>query len=203
VNRLAGRILPQSGTAFEVAPGEILRVIDPLGEQVADMVSFDASDPGDWLSSGRTIDYNSTIYVSTGHRLYSNRSSVHWTIVDDSVGRHDFLLAPCSREMFQLLYEGNIDRPGCFGNLAAALAPFGIVADGIPTTLNLFMNVEIAPDGKLTIGAPRSRPGDYIDLRAERSLVVGLTACSAELSNNGSFKPIDYEVRTLKGDRHD
>jgi len=25
-------------------------------------------------------------------------------------------------------------------------------------------------------------------------MVVGLTACSAEMSNNYSFKPIDYEV---------
>jgi uncharacterized protein YcgI (DUF1989 family) len=25
-------------------------------------------------------------------------------------------------------------------------------------------------------------------------LIVGLTACSAELSNNHAFKPIDYEI---------
>ena len=46
----------------------------------------------------------------------------------------------------------------------------------------------------LTIGPPRSRAGDYLLLRAEMDLVVGVTACSAELSNNGSFKPIDVEV---------
>ncbi len=28
-------------------------------------------------------------------------------------------------------------------------------------------------------------------------LIVGLTACSAELSNNGTFKPIDYEILPL------
>lgn len=201
--RTAARIPPQSGTAFDVAPGEVLRVIDPLGEQVADLVSFDADDHGDWLSSGRTIDYNGTIYISTGHQLYSNRSSVHWSIVDDSVGRHDFLLAPCSREMFRKLYDASIDRPGCFGNLADALAPFGIADEAIPTTLNLFMNVDVAADGRLTIGAPRSRPGDHVDLRAERRLVVGLTACSAELSNNGTFKPIDYEVHAPDGSRQD
>jgi uncharacterized protein YcgI (DUF1989 family) len=189
----ATRIAPQSGVAFRVPRGATLRVIDPCGEQVADLVSFDARDPSDWLSSGRTIDYNGTIYVTKGHALYSNRSNVHWTILDDAVGRHDFLLAPCSREMFRKLYEGNIDRPGCFGNLAAALAPYGVPADAIPTTLNLFMNVEVAPAGQISIGAPRSRAGDSIALRAERDLIVGLTACSAELSNNGSFKPIDYE----------
>lgn len=34
-----------------------------------------------------------------------------------------------------------------------------------------------------------------MDLRAEMDLVVGVTACSAEKSNNHSFKPIDLEVR--------
>jgi uncharacterized protein YcgI (DUF1989 family) len=59
----------------------------------------------------------------------------------------------------------------------------------------LFMNVEIGRDGALTILPPRSRPGDYIELRAEADLVVGFTACSAEVSNNYRLKPIDYEIR--------
>jgi hypothetical protein len=35
-------------------------------------------------------------------------------------------------------------------------------------------------------------------------LVVGLTACSAEVSNNFAFKPIDFELITSpQGDSHD
>ena len=41
---------------------------------------------------------------------------------------------------------------------------------------------------------PRSRPGDRFELRAEMPLIVGLTACSAEMSNNYRLKPIDYDV---------
>lgn len=78
--------------------------------------------------------------------------------------------------------------------LEMSLAPFGIKGHQIPTTFNVFMDVSVAPSGELTIGPPRSRPGDFVDLRAEMDLVVGVTACSAELSNNGSFKPIDVEV---------
>jgi uncharacterized protein YcgI (DUF1989 family) len=58
------------------------------------------------------------------------------------------------------------------------------------------MNVEVLRDGKLRIDPPRSRAGDSILLRAERDLVIGLTACSAELSNNHSFKPIDFELQS-------
>ena len=56
------------------------------------------------------------------------------------------------------------------------------------------MNVEVASDGGLAVRPPRSKPGDYIELRAEMDLIVGLTACSAEMSNNYRFKPIDFEI---------
>jgi hypothetical protein len=185
---------PQTGTGLVVRRGELLRVIDPTGEQVSDLTSFSHDDPAEWLSSGRTIDYANTIYVTAGHTLYSNRSRPMWTIVEDTVGRHDFLLTPCSPETFTIIYKTTAHHPSCFENLVRNLAPFGIAPDAIPTTLNLFMNVEVGVDGELRILPPRSRAGDHVLLRAEMDLIVGVTACSAELSNNGTFKPIDVEL---------
>jgi uncharacterized protein YcgI (DUF1989 family) len=169
-------------------------VIDPYGEQVSDLVAFARADLGEWLSSGRTIDYANTIYVTTGHLLYSNRSRPMFTIIADDVGRHDFLLTPCSVETFRIIYKHEGDHPSCFDNLARHLARFGVAPDAIPTTFNIFMNVELRPSGELHIGPPRSKPGDAILLRAEMDLIVGLTACSAEMSNNYRFKPIEYEI---------
>jgi uncharacterized protein len=188
------RIDPQRGAGFELRRGDRLRVVDPQGEQVSDLVAFAREDPAEWLSSGRTLDYNNTIYLTTGHRLYSNRSRVMLTIVADTVGRHDFLYTPCSPETFSIIYKTSGYHPSCFENLATALRPFGIPPDAIPTTFNIFMNVDILPTGELKISAPRSRPGDCIEFRAEINLVVGLTACSAEMSNNYAFKPIEYEI---------
>ena len=188
------RLEPQTGTAFLLEKGQRLRVIDLLGEQVSDLVAFASGDPREWLSSGRTIDYANTIYVTTGHILYSNRSRPMFTILADDVGRHDFLLTPCSPETFRLIYGHQGEHPSCFGNLCGSLAAFDIEPDEIPTTFNIFMNVEVLPTGELRIGPPRSKPGDALELRAEMDLIVGLTACSAELSNNYRFKPIEYEV---------
>jgi uncharacterized protein YcgI (DUF1989 family) len=186
---------PQTGAALVVTRGQRLEIVDPLGEQVSDLVSFAREDPAECLSSGRTIDYANTIYVTAGHILYSNRSRPMWTIVEDTVGRHDFLLTPCSPETFTILYRTTGHHPSCFENLVRHLAPLGISPDAIPTTLNVFMNVDILPSGELRILPPRSRPGDRLVLRAEMDLIVGVTACSAELSNNGRFKPIDVYLR--------
>jgi uncharacterized protein YcgI (DUF1989 family) len=192
--RALNRLEPQTGTAFELRAGQQLRVIDLEGEQVADFIAFNRADKGEWLSSGRSIDYANRIYLTKGDILYSNRSRPMLTIVEDDVGRHDFLLTPCSPETFQIIYKNNTPHPSCFGNLATNLAPFGIAPDAIPTTFNIFMNVEIDGKGELKILPPRSTAGSSILLRAEMDLIVGLTACSAEMSNNYRFKPIGFEI---------
>lgn len=192
---MINEIPPRSGVAFELREGQVLRVIDPEGEQVADLIAFAKHDTGEVLSSGRTLDYASRLYLTTGHALYSNRSRVMLRIGQDRVGRHDFLLAPCSAEMFRQLYQDPAPHRGCFGNLAAALAPHGIAGDRIPTCFNVFMNVPVdGATGALQVKPPLSRAGDFVEFHAAMDLVVGLTACSAGQSNNFRFKPIHYQV---------
>ena len=188
------RLEPQTGTAFTLRRGQLLRVVDLEGEQVADLIAFAKADPAEWLSSGRSIDYANRIYLTSGDVLYSNRSRPMFTITADDVGRHDFLLTPCSPETFQILYQNHDYHPSCFENLWKNLKRFGIPPDMLPTTFNIFMNVEIDSKGELSILPPRSKAGDSITLRAEMDLIVGLTACSAEKSNNYKFKPIGYEI---------
>ena len=193
---MANVIPPRSGAAFTLDRGQRLTVIDPQGEQVADLLAFNRDDLREVISSGRTLDYASRIYLTTGDPLYSNRSRVLLRIEEDTVGRHDFLLTPCSADTFRIIYGDEHPHRGCFGNLAAALAPYGVEPDSIPTAFNVFMNVPVdAETGEIRVLPPKSRAGDHVTFLAEEDLVIGLTACSALQSNNGSFKPIHYEVR--------
>lgn len=193
---LKDRLAPQTGTGFLLPRGSVLTVVDPQSGQVSDLFALNAHDHGEWLSSGRTIDYANSIYPTTGNVLYSNRSGVMATVVEDTCGRHDFLLTPCSQEMFDALYPqfGGAAHPSCFQNLCTGLEPFGVAPDAIATTLNIFMNVWTDHSGELHIDPPTSVAGDRFSIRAEMDLHVGLTACSAENSNGGVCKPIDYEV---------
>jgi len=187
-------IPPRSGAAFRLNRGQRLRVIDPQGEQVSDLLAFNAGDTAEVISSGRTLDYASKIYLTAGDPLYSNRSNVMLRILEDTVGRHDFLLTPCSKDTFRIIYGDEHPHRGCFGNLAEALAPYGVGPDQIPTAFNVFMNVTINQDGVLTVEPPKSKAGDHILFEAEQDLIVALTACSALQSNNYAFKPIHYEI---------
>jgi len=190
------RIPPQSGRAFKIARGQVLRVTDPFGQQVADLFAFKDGESSCSLSSGRTLDYAGKIYMTTGNELYSNDSRSMFTIVADTVGRHDFLLTPCSQKMFEILYQHQGHHPSCLENLSVSLASFGIEPHQISTTFNIFMNVAVDSEGGVSVKVPVSSAGDFIELRANMDMVCGLTSCSAENSNNGSFKPIDYQVVT-------
>ncbi|HEX4694155.1 urea carboxylase-associated family protein [Sphingomonas sp.] len=185
----------RSGTAFRLAQGQKLTVIDPRGMQVADLLAYNAEDVDEVISSGRTLDYAETIALTTGHVLYSNRSRPMLEIVEDTVGRHDFLLTPCSYDTFHHFYPDLPPHRGCFGNLAEALEPYGVTPDRIPTAFNCFMNVPVDGEtGRLRVLPPTSKAGDHIAFEAKMDLVIGLTACSAPASNGGSFKPIDYRI---------
>lgn len=193
-------IQPRTGVAFKLRSGEMLRVIDPEGGQVSDLLAYNSDDVREVISNGRTFDYEETIALTTGNRLWSNRSNPMLAIVQDSCGRHDFLLTPCSEATFRHFYPQHPVHRGCFGNLAEALASHGIEPDMIPCAFNVFMNVPVDSDGILRVEPPVSKAGDHIVLRAEMDLVVGMTACSAYASNGGSFKPIQYEVLTANSD---
>ncbi|MBC7658974.1 MAG: urea carboxylase-associated family protein [Chitinophagaceae bacterium] len=189
------RIAPRTGTAFLLPKGAELKIIDPQGEQVCDLLCFSQADTREVLSSGRTLDYSSRLFLTKGDVFYSNRSTVMFDIIEDTVKRHDFLLTPCSADTFRIIYGHEHPHRGCFGNLEAALKEFGIKGDDIPITFNVFMNVAINGEtGELKVLPPKSKAGDYIIIKAHMDLIVGLTACSAEQSNNRSFKPIEYQI---------
>jgi hypothetical protein len=188
-------IPPRSGVSFILKKGQRLKVVDVEGEQVSDFICYNQHDKAEYLSSGRTIDYAETIYLTVGHPFYSNRSNIMFEIIEDKVGRHDFLLTPCSADTFRIIYGHKNPHRGCFGNLSEALKEHGIEPDEIPTCFNIFMNVTVDGDnGKVAVLPPKSKAGDCIIIKANMDLIIGMTACSAEMSNNYSFKPIGYQI---------
>lgn len=190
------RLPPQTGLMVAVPAGAVLQIVDPCGEQVADLYLVADWDREECFSAGRTIDYNNTLYVTAGNRLYSNRSTVMATIVEDTVGIHDLTLTPCSQQTFDVLYPefAGAPHPSCFANLCHALGPVGVAPDRIGTTMNVFMDVWTSLDGNLHIDPPPARPGDRFSIRADVDLYAAVTACSAEKSNNGTCTPIDIRV---------
>jgi uncharacterized protein YcgI (DUF1989 family) len=182
-----------TGVGLRLARGQQLRIIDIEGGQTGDLVAF-SQDGSERISNGRSFDYNGKIYLSTGDVLWSDRSSPMLTIVEDDVGRHDFLYASCSLEMYRIQY-GVTDHANCHSNLVAALRELGIAPDSLPIAFNFFMNVEVGPDGRLKILEPKCRAGSSMVLRADMDLAVALSACPASTCNGGAPpRPLAFEI---------
>lgn len=184
----------QHGAALRLRAGDTLRIIAVQAQQVCDLALFDAFDLRDRFSPGRTVDYNGSLDVTVGSVLYSHRSLPLAEVVEDTVRVHDMLLAPCSGIMFER--RGEPAHRSCHENLHTNLAQFGLTPDDVIATVNVFMDVRIGADRKISIHPPASKRGDRFAVRALRDLIVGITACASELTNAGSCKPIAYEVPT-------
>src|SRR5688572_25312167 len=188
--------IPAAGkVALRLNRGDLLRVIDPQGGQSGDLVAFSV-DGSQRLSSGRSFDYCGKIWLTTGDTIWSDRSERMLTIVEDRVGRHDFLYATCSLEMYRLQYGVTGYHANCHDNLCEALRELGVEPVPLPNAFNFFMNVNIGADGGLSFSPPPSRAGDYFEVRAEMDLAIALSACPASTCNGGAPpRPLAYEVR--------
>lgn len=183
------------GLGFKLDKGQIVRVTDVEGEQVADFAAYNAVHPNERIDPGVTIDALGKMNVLPGDILYSNQYRPLLTIIKDTVGRHDFINSACRPEMYEVLYNKK-DHASCYNNLNEALTEFGLPAPDQHYTFNLFMNTVIDPSGKVSVERPLSKAGDYVDLRAEMDLIIAISACpcSESVCNGYKCTPIAVEV---------
>lgn len=180
--------------AIKLMKGQELVIYDIQGQQVADLCTFALSDNTEWLSNGRTFDYEESLFLTEGNKLYSNKSNVMLSIIKDSVGKHDFLYTPCSQQMYEIQYGATSPQPNCLDNLTNAFKELGLGTVQIPTPFNVFMNVAITETGKLKVQTPLSTAGDFVRFRAEMDLAVAISACPSGACNGGSQKSIGFEI---------
>jgi uncharacterized protein len=186
-------ISPGSGVGLKLARGDQLRIIDIEGGQTGDLMAF-SPEGHERLSNGRSFDYNGKLRLSTGDVLWSDRSNAMLTIVSDDVGRHDFLYAPCSLEMYRIQYGVTEYHANCHDNLLTGLSEVGVEPDSLPNAFNFFMNVDVLPDGRLKIQPPTCRKGDALVVRAEMDLAIAITACPAGTCNDGPPRSLAFEI---------
>lgn len=183
-------VAARSGVAYVAQKGQIVRVSEVEGGQIVDFVVINADNHRERFSQARTKANQGKIFVSKGDKLYSRFNTVMMTITEDTYGIHDLQYGMCSRWVYEskeysgfsssLQVGGPLGRPsfGCFEILIEALSPYGIAPEDIPEPLNIFQTVEIDPKtGRMGILPGRSKPGDYIDLRAEINCLIGASAC--------------------------
>lgn len=183
------------GRAATLREGDILRVVDVEGSQVADLVVYDARGERASFSQSFTRLLLDRVDVRVGDSLLTGTGEPLLTVVADTVGVHDILFGPCNRMMYERVF-GVFGKTGCREHLTEALSPYGIGFERVTDPFNLFMHTHIGEDQKMTILLPTSRAGDYVDLRADREVIVAVSACAGDTNdcNAGVLTGIRLEI---------
>ncbi|GEO27062.1 hypothetical protein AAC03nite_28470 [Alicyclobacillus acidoterrestris] len=181
--------------AFTMKKGQIVRIIDVAGEQVADVVAYRSGDYSERLDPSVTMDALRVYKLGKNDVLYTNKYRPMFTIVEDTVECHDLFNSACRSEMYEFLYEKSNHR-SCYGNLNEVLEKYEVPIPDQHYTVNFFMNTALSPNGRVAVERPLSKAGDYVSLRAEMDVVVGVSACPCEESvvNGFTCTPLRIEI---------
>lgn len=140
-------------------------------------------------------------------KLVSNVREPMLTIVEDtSGGVHDTLIAACDPARYKGLNVENWEQHGsCSENLVLALKELNeraglkgnkavggdVTVNTVPAPLNLFMNIPWDNDGDIAFAAPKSKEGGFVRMKAERDIVVVMSACPQDVININAGEPKD------------
>lgn len=182
--------------SFILHQGEILRIIDLEGKQVTDLISLSAMDKTEKLSCVYSNILNGTWKLTKGHILYSNRAHPMLSIIEDKVGLHYSGGGFCSEEINFLRFKVRNTR-NCADNLALAFKSHGIQREdfNFDCCFNIFMNLTFQSDGSMKLQEPLSKPGDYIDLKAEMDCIIAISNCPQDQNPCNGFNPTPLQIK--------
>ena len=178
-----------------VRKGQFLRIVDVEGQQAVDTLFYSAEDSSERYCAQATQAAQGSAYIGTGTPILSNHGRRMLTMVADSVGGHDTSAGACSCEANTVRF-GHHTRymHACRENFIVELAKYGMTKRDIVSNINFFMNVPVLPDGALAIVDGVSKPGDYVELRAEMDVLCVISNCPQVNNPCNGFNPTPVGV---------
>lgn len=186
--------------------------------------SKDNQPPMEYLSLPHTRAFSHRLVPEVDDTLLTNLRAPIMTLIEDTTpGGHDTLTAACDASQYASL---DVEKPeehgSCAENLVLALKELNekaglkgtkavgadITVNIAPTPLHLFMNAPIEIDSsvqsegsgakgaKLKVLEPKGKKREYVRFRAERDIVVVMSACPMDVGsqNGGRCMAANYMV---------
>ena len=189
----------RSGCVIHLDQGRSLQIINTHGNQVVDTWALSHEDPMEYLSMAQTRRMLWKLWPREGDRLFSNRRTPMLRFVrDTSPGVHDTLF-DCCDEWVYANYGCAPGHANCRDNFKKAVREFYSGPIEAPQPLNLWMNVSVDPEMKLSLVPPVSQAGDYVIVEALMDVYIVLSACPMDVTpvNGENCKPVDVHYRKL------
>ena len=187
-------IAARAGWSRTLSRGQVLRLVDLEGKQAVDFLCYNAADGEDRYAAADTMKINANIFIGKGTVLYSVNCNPLFTVIEDTCGFHDTIGGCCSSALNRKRY-GRPEDPNCRANFLRELARHGMGPRDMVANLNFFMYVPVGANGAMAMGPSISKPGDYVDLRAEMDVLAVISNCPQINNPVNDYKPTP--VRTI------
>jgi len=183
-----------------VGKGQTIRIVDVEGQQAVDTLFYNAANFSERYDAQGTLAEQNFAYITQGTRLLSNESAVMAVVTADTTGGHDTSAGACSCEANTVRF-GHHTRfmHACRENFILAMARHGMEKRDIVSNINFFMNVPILPDGTLAIVDGASKPGDYVEVRAEMDVLCVISNCPQVNNPCNGFHPTPIRILISEG----
>jgi uncharacterized protein len=173
--------------------GTTLRIIDLEGSRGVSLLCYNADNVIERYNAADTAKIQFNAFLKKGMVLYSDMGRVLFSITEDTGGHHD-TLSGCSNAATNSAKYGEGDWKNSRDNFMLALAKRNMGKKDICPNLNLFSQVAVEKEGDLAWVEGASKPGDFIDLRAEMNVLVVLSNCPHVLDPRPTYAPTPIRV---------
>jgi urea carboxylase-associated protein 2 len=189
--------------SFIIRRGFGLRITDPRGGGNCSALFFNANDKLERYNMADTLKAQHTAFLTQGHVCYSDMGRILMSITEDSCGWHDTICgvsnAAMVRERFgEARYQEHRNSFHRDGRelFLIELGKWGLGRRDLVANVNFFSKVTVDDDGGMVFDADNSKPGNFVDLRAEMDTLVVLNSCPHPLnpSKDWSPKPIELAI---------
>lgn len=186
--------------------GTAIRLTDIEGGANVSALMYNARQPEERYNMPDTLKAQHIARLTEGFCIYSDMGRILFSVTHDTAGWHDALggildEAALAKQYGVKTYQEHRNdwTQAPKEQLLLELAKYGLgQRDWIPT-LNLFSKVEVSLDGVMKYIPAHSKPGSYVELRAEMPVLLLLNANHHPLEGGSTYapKPVKLTVKRV------
>jgi hypothetical protein len=184
--------------------GTILRLTDIEGGANVGAIFHNFECPAERYNMPDTLKAQHIARLTAGNILYSDMGRVLCSIVEDTVGWHDPIGGASNAKSVRAKY-GEARYQECHNDchkdaqtsFLIELSKWGLEGRDLPPIVNFFSRLDVAADGSISFHEGNSKPGSYVDLRAEMNVLTTLNTCQHPLDPAPQYrpKPVHLSIR--------
>lgn len=199
-------IQPGATWSHVLKRGTALRITDVEGDANVGAIFHNWENPTERYNMPDTLKAQHIAHLTRGNVLYSDMGRILCSITADTLGWHDPLCGCSNAALVEAKYgtaryqeHRNDYHKNAFDGFVIELAKYGLSPRDMAAPVNFFSKVVVDNEGNMQFVTGHSRPGAYVELRAEMNVLVILNTCQHPLDPNPEYqpKPVHISIRKV------